>query len=197
MRKFPDLRCSLQECEGAPMQISAEDWLHPMCVSACSATSGVFIREVEEDEESIPAPPFSPISELDDEETRSNEETRGNEDDVDNEEFEDEPLLELLPANLAGSTSAHSNQCSSQLAWHGYKLVGDNIDKDIRASFQRLSHTTQSLHYFHVYAVLDRVDFSGLSDLRDTEVAVDPLTLLPSKSDVAVLKKEMSTIISR
>ena len=45
--------------------------------------------------------------------------------------------------------------------------------------------------------VLDRVDFSGLSDVRDTEVAVDPLTLLPSKSDVAILKKQMSTIFSQ
>ena len=95
------------------MQISTEDWLHPLCVSVCSATSGVFVREVEEDEESIPALPFSPISELDDEETRSNE------DDADNEQFEDKPPLELLPANLAGSTSAYSNLCSSQLVWHG------------------------------------------------------------------------------
>ena len=183
---------SLQECEGAPMQISTEDWPHPQCMSA-SATSGVFVREVEEDEESILAPPFSPLSDVSDKETRSS----SNESESDIEEFLDEPSLELPPANQDGSTSAPSNQCSSQVAWHGYKLVGDNIDKDIRASFQRLGHTTQSLHYFHAYAVLDRVDFTGLSDVRDSGVAVDPVTLLPSDSDLSSLEKEMSTLISR
>ena len=48
--------------------------------------------------------------------------------------------------------------------WHGFKLVGDNIDKNVRASYQCIFHTTQSLHYFHSYAVLDSIDFSGLSD---------------------------------
>ena len=32
-----------------------------------------------------------------------------------------------------------------------YKIVGDNIDKNIRPSFQRVSHQTKSLHYFHSY----------------------------------------------
>ena len=93
--------------------------------------------------------------------------------------------------------SASSNQCSSLVAWHSYKLVGDNIVKDIWVSFQWLGHTTQSLHYFHAYALLDRVDFSGLSDVRDTDVAVDPVTLLRSDSDLLILKKEMFTLISR
>ena len=48
--------------------------------------------------------------------------------------------------------------------WNGFKLIGDNIDKNIYQSFQRLNYGTKSLHYFHPFALLDRVDFSGLSD---------------------------------
>jgi len=41
--------------------------------------------------------------------------------------------------------------------WHGFKLVGDNLDKNIRYSFCRSDKNTQSLHCFHYYAALDRV----------------------------------------
>ena len=44
-----------------------------------------------------------------------------------------------------------------------YKIVGDNIDKNIRASFQRIDHQTKSIHYFHTFAAKDRIDFSNLS----------------------------------
>lgn len=50
-----------------------------------------------------------------------------------------------------------------QLQSTGYKIVGDNIDKNIRASFQRIDHQTKSVHYFHIFAAKDRIDFSGLS----------------------------------
>lgn len=40
-----------------------------------------------------------------------------------------------------------------------YKIVGDNIDKNITPSFQRLDHQTKSVHYFHAFAVKDRIDF--------------------------------------
>ena len=109
---------SLQECESPPMQISREDWPQPQCTSASSAASGIFVREVEEDEESIAAPPFSPISDVSYEETHTPC-SSSNESDSDIAELLDEPLLELPPANLDGSTSAPSNQCSSQVAWHG------------------------------------------------------------------------------
>ena len=48
--------------------------------------------------------------------------------------------------------------------WDGFKLVGDNIDKNIRPSEQRIDRQTRSLHYFHSFAVRDRVNFSNTSD---------------------------------
>lgn len=44
------------------------------------------------------------------------------------------------------------------------RLSVNNVDKNVCPSLQRLDHHTQSLHYFHSFAVLDWVDFSSLSD---------------------------------
>ncbi len=41
-----------------------------------------------------------------------------------------------------------------------FKIVGDNIDKTIRPREMRSDHQTRSLHYFHSYAVRDRIDIS-------------------------------------
>lgn len=177
------------------MQTSTEDWLYPQCLSRSgfSGVSGVLVGEVEEDEESIPAPPFSPISELGDEEASGDSTSEAS----DTEQSGDESRPELSPEPLPSDIPAHSSQSGLLENWHGYKLVGDNIDKDVRASYQRLHHTTQSFHYFHAYAMLDRVDFSGLSDVSPPQSAVDPLSLLPSDSDLALLKRDMSILISR
>jgi L1 cell adhesion molecule like protein len=50
--------------------------------------------------------------------------------------------------------------------WSGFKIVGDNLDKNFRRSYQRLERQTVSHHYFHMYAVKDRVDLCQASDLR-------------------------------
>ena len=44
-----------------------------------------------------------------------------------------------------------------------FKLVGDNIDKNVKARYLRSDHGNSSLHYFHSFAVKDRIDFSHLS----------------------------------
>jgi len=76
-------------------------------------------------------------------------------------------------------------------------IVGDNIDKNIRPSFQQLDHQTKSLHYFHTFAVIDRVDFSTLSDVTPHYVKIDPATLLPEPEDLTALLKELQIIVSR
>ncbi len=45
----------------------------------------------------------------------------------------------------------------SEMQWSGFKLVGDNIDKNVRPSLQRLTHQTRSLHHFHSYAAVQGV----------------------------------------
>ena len=66
-----------------------------------------------------------------------------------------------------------------------YKLVGDNIDKNVRPRDMQSDHQTRSLHYFHTYAVCDRVDISHFSNetsiLNVGTIQVD--NLLPTNHD--------------
>ena len=50
------------------------------------------------------------------------------------------------------------------LEWTGFKIVGDNIDKTAKPRHVRFDRQTKSLHYFHAYAVKDRVNFANESD---------------------------------
>ena len=43
-----------------------------------------------------------------------------------------------------------------------YKIVGDNRDKNIKPRYMRTNYKVKSLHYYHYYAVLDRIDVSEL-----------------------------------
>ena len=87
----------------------------------------------------------------------------------------------------------HGSMC------YGFKLVGDNLDKTIKPRDMRVDHLPQSLHYFNVYAVLDRVDFSSLS--CDTsiidEAKIDINNFLPSAADMEAMITNFSILISR
>ena len=50
----------------------------------------------------------------------------------------------------------------------GVKLCGDNVDWTVTPRSIRADRQTQSIHYFHSYAVRDRIDMSGLSDIQPT-----------------------------
>ena len=71
-----------------------------------------------------------------------------------------------------------------------YKIVGDNIDKNVQTREMRHDHQTRSLHYFHSYAVADRVDLSAFSnDVSTPDISVIQLdTLLPSSSDETTIR---------
>ena len=45
-----------------------------------------------------------------------------------------------------------------------FKIIGENIDKDIKPRDMRADHRTRSLHYFHTYAVKDRIELDKYSD---------------------------------
>lgn len=64
-------------------------------------------------------------------------------------------------SSSVGDNHGHSNHQASHLAT--YKLVGDNIDKDVKPQNMTCAHQTRSLHYFHTYAVKDHIDLSHLS----------------------------------
>ena len=85
---------------------------------------------------------------------------------------------------------------SANRQWRGFKMVGDNVDKLFKSSFQRIDRAKQSLHYFHAYAVLDRVDFSGLSD-SPKHMMIDVNTLLPNADDLEMMKTNFEVLVSR
>lgn len=84
----------------------------------------------------------------------------------------------------------------------GYKLIGDNIDKGVKARFMRVEdHSNRSLHYFHACAIQNRVDLSEYEDVHPQGCEDSPdrraLRLLPSKEDDNALKHTVSTIVAR
>lgn len=80
---------------------------------------------------------------------------------------------------------------------YGYKLVGDNVDKNVKPSLQRFEKRGQSLHHFHSFGVRDRIPAASLPDIPPKTSAPDPAKFLPSAVDVECVKKEMSILLSR
>ena len=95
------------------------------------------------------------------------------------------------------------NATSAHLQLQSYKLVGDNIDKSVRARYLRYDsgYGNRSLHYFHYYAVLNRIDFSDLPDVHPHTCQNSPrqivVSLLPSADDDAILRHLFVTQVSR
>ena len=82
------------------------------------------------------------------------------------------------------------------------KIVGDNIDKTVKARYMRTgSHRNQSLHYFHSLALRSRIDFSHLPNVYPDTCSPSPLklaeSLLPSASDDQSLRDLFIMHVSR
>ena len=82
------------------------------------------------------------------------------------------------------------------MAWKGFKIVGDNIDKNFRRTFQRIDYQTRSFHFFHSFAVLDRVDLSGVSDLPKPGI-IELTKVLPTQTEIQELKKTLTILVAR
>ena len=62
-------------------------------------------------------------------------------------------------------TSSHSQTSTGLLdsLWYGYKIIGDNLDMNIKPRHMTSEDKTKSLHCFHLLSVRDRVPVSHLS----------------------------------
>ena len=83
-----------------------------------------------------------------------------------------------------------------------FHICGDNIDHTMKQQYMRVGKTRpDEIHYFHSYAVSDRIDFSGLSERVVPTLAQDPeqvaLSLLPTPEDDEAIRNNMCTLISR
>lgn len=103
---------------------------------------------------------------------------------------------------LVGSTSLEASQTNGvarDIIPPCPTIVGDNFDKSVIPRHMTMEHQRKSLHYFHSYAVLNRIDFSGLSSSKPVGDISD-LTLssyLPDAADCAKLCENYSVILAR
>lgn len=92
----------------------------------------------------------------------------------------------------------HDDSREADGEWCGFKLVGDNWDINLRPRFQSLESRTLSQHHFYSYALLDRIDFSGLSDVAPSPPQkIATSRLLPSEQDKETLLSTFEIMVSR
>lgn len=108
--------------------------------------------------------------------------------DISDSSYELTPPTEPAKAQLQKSPQALSVNS-------GYKLVFDNIDKNVKPRYMRSDSQTTSLHYVQVYAVKDRLDYSTLSGITSGKVNLHDI--LPTLEDYELMKNDFAVLISR
>lgn len=83
-----------------------------------------------------------------------------------------------------------------------FHICGDNIDHTMKQRYMRVGKTRpDEIHYFHSYAVSNRINFSGLSERVVLTLAQVPeqvaLSLLPIPEDDKANRNNMCTLIFR
>ena len=83
----------------------------------------------------------------------------------------------------------------------GYKIVGDNVDKSINPRYYRTDQLKTDCHYYHLYAVKNRIDFTHLSDQQPHHVPITAARetdkFLPSTSDDEALQTTFKIYVAR
>eukprot|EP00731_Ephydatia_muelleri_P006704 Em0003g952a len=111
-------------------------------------------------------------------------------DDIPSEPNEYPPQSTPVPAGI-------DNEGNEE--WYGFRLVGDNVDKNVKPRDMRLNSQTTSLHYFHTYAVKDRICFSHLST-DPIEIVQDSINFemfYPTVGDNTELVSNLETLVAR
>ena len=80
--------------------------------------------------------------------------------------------------------------------------MGDNVDKSVKARYMQMEqYSNKSLHYFHSFAVQNRIVFNYLPDVSPASCSNHPCevarSLLPSSRHDAIIQSHFVTIISR
>jgi len=66
---------------------------------------------------------------------------------------------------------------------------------NVRRSFQRINRSTESMHFCHAYAVLNRFDTSGLEDGAPSGV-LSCEVILPDLSDLKLIMNDFKVLVS-
>ena len=96
------------------------------------------------------------------------------------------------PRNIVDTENVEKDECFD---WQGFKIVGDNINKNVKPRQMREDHQAKMLNYFYVY---DRVDFGSLPDNPPQRPCdVDVHVLLPTADDLFGLKFNLAVLVAR
>ena len=78
------------------------------------------------------------------------------------------------------------------------RIVGDNWDLEVKARYQTKSQTNKSFHYFHAYAVKDRVVANGM-DNKEPQKSIDEIEMqfLPMPEVQEAIASDLTSIIPR
>ena len=84
----------------------------------------------------------------------------------------------------------------------GFSIIGDNVDKNVKPRYMRSSgYRVKSLHYFHAFALQDRVDCDTTNRLKELTCLPDDrviaATLLPSTEDDRIMRKNLTMLVTR
>jgi L1 cell adhesion molecule like protein len=104
-----------------------------------------------------------------------------------------------IPDSIVSAADNTETLSTNHAEFPTFKIVGDNVDKTIKPRQETSQHHNQSLHYFHSYAVKDRIDVSSLEDnpgLPDFE-SIDTFSVLPTEEDKKILKDNMAIIAGK
>lgn len=112
----------------------------------------------------------------------------------------EKPLVEVgsAPENQAVIEPEEDSTGSAPV---GYSMLGDNFDKNIHATFLRWkTHLNASLHFFHICAIRDRIDFSHIPKCHLTGCLPSPwnqaLALLPTVDDDKAIRRNFIVLAS-
>ena len=110
--------------------------------------------------------------------------------------FSSEELLDKETLQPSISPDHVTLQPSVSQNSFGYVHVIDNVDMNVRRSFQRSDRTTRSYHFCHAYAVLNRIDTSTLSD-GPPSGTLSTEDILPSSNDLFVIIEDFIELMKR
>ena len=136
-----------------------------------------------------PSLSFSPVTESD----TDTEDTDGIDSDVD--------VMHTAIDTISSSEGEIVTKCPPMPPSPYFKIVGDNIDKHIKPRYMRTGHKGKSLHYFHSFAVHNRINVDNFSTERAPSCLPSPnyvaKSLLPTTSDDDVVVQNVKILFSR
>uniref|UniRef100_A0A1X7THQ5 DUF6589 domain-containing protein n=1 Tax=Amphimedon queenslandica TaxID=400682 RepID=A0A1X7THQ5_AMPQE len=100
-------------------------------------------------------------------------------------------------------TEKDNEQCiaDSEPLCTSFKIVGDNVDKNVTPRYMRSDIRTKSLHYYHSFAVKSRINVDDLPSQKPDSCLPSPTyiakSLLPSVNDDDCLIANLKILFSR